>query len=151
MSLNETMTGLMSAVRGVSGLSNKLSVDEATSALNQVSGFVDHGIIFAGDANNLVETGVWSNHGAVFNSPVLGQWGVFSVYAPSKGKDFVKQEWTSINNGATYVRMYDPGIVSGTGKGTWTAWIKLGGVLNRALSAFKHMVAPLTGGVAYVA
>lgn len=127
MSLSEKMTGLMNAVRGVSGLSGELSVDEATSALNQVSGFVDHGVIFAGDANNLTETGMWSNRGTVSNSPVLGQWGVFAVYAPSKGKDFVKQEWTSINNTATYVRIYDPGIDSETGKGSWTAWTKLGG------------------------
>ena len=127
MSISEKMSGLMNAVRGVTGLSSKLSIDEATSALSQVGGFIDHGVIFAGDANDLTETGMWSNHGAVSNSPVLGQWGIFTVYAPSKGKDFVKQEWTSINNAATYVRVHYPDVASETGKGTWTAWIKLGG------------------------
>lgn len=35
MSLNDEMTGLMNAVRGASGVSSKLDVDDATSLINQ--------------------------------------------------------------------------------------------------------------------
>lgn len=81
--------------------------------------FTDHGIIYAGDANNLVDTGIWNNHGGLDNLPLQGVWGVLVVYASNFGKDYIKQEWTSVNDGATYSR-----IKNADG---WLPWTKLGG------------------------
>ena len=102
--------------------------------------FTDHGIIYAGDANNLVDTGIWNNHGGLDNLPLQGVWGVLVVYASNFGKDYIKQEWTSVNDGATYSR-----IKNADG---WLPWTKLGGVNKRFLYS---LVPNKIGGACYVA
>ena len=145
MSLNDKMTELMNAIRSVTGTNEQLKIDEAVNELKAVSGFVDHGDIFKGDANNLTETGIWTNRGALGHLPESGPWGVLTVYAPHKGTGYVKQEWTSANDAATFVRINVPS------NGSWTAWKKLGGVRNPLLPAIKRLLTPVEGGVAYVA
>ena len=129
VSLSETMKAHMEAVRGVTGDTGKLSISEATDNLNKISGFRDNNIIFSGDANSLTSTGVWATHGALLNLPEHGPWGILTVFAPVGGKDYVKQEWTSINDNATYVRMID------LRANTINPWSKLGGVIRRYLTA----------------
>lgn len=45
MNFSEKMTGMMNAVRSVTGDTNKLSVGQTTSSLDAASVFVDHGVI----------------------------------------------------------------------------------------------------------
>lgn len=45
MNFSEKMTGMMNAVRSVTGDTNKLSVGQATSSLDAASIFVDHGVV----------------------------------------------------------------------------------------------------------
>lgn len=111
----------MDAVRGVTGANGLLSMSMATSALNQMNGFVDHGMVSDGDANDLVQGGFWSTHGALKNLPQQGPWGMLTVYAPMKGQDYIKQEWTSVNDNATFVRMRESESL------VWKPWTKLGG------------------------
>ena len=129
VSLSETMKAHMDAVRSITGDTDKLSISEATTSLNKVSGFRDNNIIFRGDANNLISTGVWSTHGALLNLPEEGPWGILTVFAPVGGKDYVKQEWTSVNDNSTYVRMID------LRANKINPWSKLGGVIRRYLTA----------------
>lgn len=126
MSLSEKMTGLMNAVRSVTGGDSKLSVDDATKKLNQISGFRDNGIITTGSANDLQETGMYATHGALDNLPEHGPWGVLTVYAPAGGSDYVKQVWSSVNDNATYTRIKDAN--------GFKTWLKLGGAIRSSLS-----------------
>lgn len=154
MSIDKTMKDHMDAVRGVTGVSGLLNVAMATDVLKEQPPILDHGIITNGDANSLIANGYYAlqpnTENAIKNVPNEdGRWYTLVTIAPAIDKTdqkFITQICFKDNtNPDIHFRMYLGNV------GEWTAWTKLGGVINPVLSAFKRAVAPLMGGVAYVA
>lgn len=144
MSGIEKLNELMNAVRGVTGNTAKMSLDKATTALNKA--FKNHGYAYDVDLDNMKESGIYTLHlSKKFASQPEEGWGIVTVVNPSgtTSNDFIKQEWVSDNTGNVFVRI--------CARGQWRAWKKLGGIINPVLSAFRRIVTPLMGGVAYVA
>lgn len=148
MSLNETMNDHMDAVRSVTGANGLLSIAAATDALNQTGTFVDHGIVSSGSANDFTQPGIYSIQNNTGDLPD-NAWGLLTVLGSKKDKGhYIQQIFVNSTQGSVYSRL---GVRADTINITWRGWIKLGGVINLAISSFKRVVTPLMGGVAYVA
>ena len=136
MSVSEKLNGLMNAVRGVTGNAAKMSLSEATTALDKA--FKNHGYMYDVDLDNMKESGIYTLHlSKKFASQPEEGWGIVTVVNPSgtTSNDFIKQEWVSDNTGNVFVRI--------CARGQWRAWKKLGGVTDLTLTAL-----PLRLGVA---
>lgn len=137
MSLNEKMTGLMNAARGVSGVSSKLGIDDATSLINQIARIniklnghgadldkIDDGvspslIFVAQDAKTFSP---WVS-AANSHVPVDGRkWLVFST-----GKKEIRKWQLALSDNP--VELYSRCWVDDH----WTDWEKLGGVAKALL------------------
>ena len=146
MSLNDKMTGLADTVRGVSGVSGKLSIDDMKTQVSQLGSFRDFGQMPNGtDADDCLKTGVYRIDSKDAYKNVPTSFGVLTVMAPQSGTAYVLQQAVSaIDVGVLYQRVKNGGF-------GWSDWVRLGGIINPVLSVFKRVVAPLIGGVAYVA
>lgn len=141
MSVDKTMKDHMDAVRGVTGAVGLLSMAAATDALKSFNGIkhITQQISLNGFRSNGIYEGIgnkMSNKpgGIADNDEV-----VIINLTPT---DSYTVQFLFVN-ALVWLRFYL--------HEAWTAWSKIGGVLNPVLSAIKHMVAPLMGGVAYVA
>lgn len=140
----------MDAVRGVTGVSGLLNMTMATDALNAVVPFPYHGLINDDtkgisdiDFNSLVENGYYHiNTVKLQNMPSEAQtWGTLYKFAPMGVKGCGIRIFVTSNKGI-FATSYNDRYSN--------HWFKLG-VINPVLSAFKRVVTPLIGGVAYVA
>lgn len=147
MSLNKTMKDHMDAVRGVTGVSGLLNMTMATDALNAVVSFPYHGLINDDtkgisdiDFNSLVENGYYHiNTVKLQNMPSEAQtWGTLYNFAPMGVKGYGIRIFVTSNKGIFATSYNVKPLVQ----------IR---VINPVLSAFKRVVTPLIGGVAYVA
>ena len=128
MSGIEKLNGLMNAVRGVTGNAAKMSLSEATTALDKA--FKNHGYVYDVDLDNMKESGIYTLHlSKKFASQPEEGWGIVTVVNPSgTTNDFIKQEWVSDNTGNVFVRL--------CARGQWRDWKKLGGVIKPVLIDF---------------
>lgn len=146
MSVDETMKDHMDAVRGVTGVSKPLSMAMATNALNDIDLFrfkaVGGTFPMDGEAGNIpIEAPVIEGYTFAFwlNAASIGSVADSYVDTPNESKANI---WARAAKGSYFqaVAVY-----------VKSAFMKLGGVINPVLSVFKRVVAPLMGGVAYVA
>lgn len=136
----QKLTGLADTVRGVSGVSGKLSIDDMKTQVSQLGSFRDFGPMPDGtDANDCLKTGVYriNSKDAYKNVPI--SFGVLTVMAPQSGTAYVLQQAVSaIDVGHLYQRVKN-------GAFGWTDWCKLGGVIKASLSAFLGRMSPRLG------
>lgn len=139
----QKLTGLADTVRGVSGVSGKLSVDDMKAQVSQLGIFRDFGQMPNGtDADDCLKSGVYriNSKDAYKNVPI--SFGVLTVMAPQNGAAYVLQQAVSaIDAGHLYQRAKNGGF-------GWSDWVKLGGVIKAFLSAFLGRMSPRLGGVA---
>lgn len=118
----QKLTGLADTVRGVSGVSGKLSVDDMKTQVSQLGSFRDFGQMPDGtDADDCLKTGVYriSSKDAYKNVPT--SFGVLTVVAPQSGTSYVLQQAVSaIDVGGLYQRVKN-GVFG------WSDWVRLGG------------------------
>ena len=149
MTVQDKFTGLMNAVRSVSGTSDLLNVELATKVLTNVEKIdIKINEPYIGPLNDIAHSSLLFAQGegnaAVSMekqaAPMDGAWFlVLTIVTRINGG----RKWQfafSDNSARGFLRSYNSGI--------WTSWNKLGGVRKPALSAFFHT---LRGGVAYVA
>lgn len=139
MSLTETMKDHMDAVRDVTGVSGLLSMAMATDALKNFNGIkhVNHMIALNGFRNNGIYEGTGSD---ISNKPGIVANDDEVIVINLTPSDSYTVQFFFANNLA-WIRFYL--------HEAWTVWNKLGGVINPVLSAFKRVVTPLMGGVAW--
>mgnify|MGYP001852017912 CR=1 FL=1 len=149
MTVQDKFTGLMNAVRSVSGTSDLLNVELATKVLTNVEKIdIKINEPYIGSLNDIAHSSLLFAQGegnaAVSMekqaAPMDGAWFlVLTIVTRINGG----RKWQfafSDNSARGFLRSYNSGI--------WTSWNKLGGVRKPALSAFFR---PLRGGVAHVA
>ena len=117
----QKLTGLADTVRGVSGVSGKLSIDDMKTQVSQLGSFHDFGAIASGaDVNDFTETGMYSvgDNKDLKNIPI--SFGVLIVIAPVHGNTYVMQLCASAadyEGGALYMRTKNGGF-------GWNRWSK---------------------------
>lgn len=118
----QKLTGLADTVRGVSGVSGKLSIDDMKTQVSQLGNFRDFGPMPNGtDADDCLKTGVYriNAEDAYKNVPI--SYGVLTVMAPQNGTSYVLQQAVSaISAGNLYQRVKN-------GAFGWSDWVRLGG------------------------
>lgn len=131
----QKLTGLADTVRGVSGVSGKLSVDDMKTQVSQLGSFRDFGQMPDGtDADDCLKTGVYriDSKDAYKNVPI--SFGVLTVMAPQSGAAYVLQQAASaIDVGVLYQRVKNGGF-------GWGDWVRLGGVIKASLSVFRSIL-----------
>lgn len=135
MSLNEKMTGLADTVRGVSGVSGKLSIDDMKTQVSQLGSFRDFGQMPDGtDADDCLKTGVYRINSKDAYKNVPASFGVLTVMAPQSGTSYVLQQAVSaLDVGVLYQRVKN-------GDFGWGHWARLGGVIKASLSVFRSIL-----------
>lgn len=135
MSLNEKMTGLADTVRGVSGVSGKLSIDDMKTQVSQLGSFRDFGQMPDGtDADDCLKTGIYRINSKVVYKNVPASYGVLTVMAPQNGTAYVLQQAVSATDvGVLYQRVKNGGF-------GWSDWVRLGGVTKASLSVFQSIL-----------
>ena len=146
MSLNDVMKNHMDAVRDVTGASGLLSMAMATDALKNFNAFEGKALPYDTDFNELDKPGVYSAWLKPMKNTPLNGADQGSIVLVFKQEINVLQIIFSFYSGL-YYRVDNMAQIK-AGK---SAWKKVGGVINPVLSVFKRVVAPLIGGVAYVA
>lgn len=146
MSLNDLMKNHMDAVRDVTGASGLLSMAMATDALKNFNAFEGKALPYDTDFNELDKPGVYSAWLKVMKNSPMDKSDQGSMVIVISVDDWIAQLLITFYSGFYYRADNVNQIKSGE-----IPWIKLGGVINPVLSAFKRVVAPLMGGVAYVA
>lgn len=146
MSLNKAMKDHMDAVRDATGASGLLSMAMATDALKNFNAFEGTDLPHNTDFNQLIKPGVYSAWLKVMENSPMDHPDQGSMVLVISADDWIAQLLITFNSGF-YYRADKVNLIK-TGE---IPWIKLGGVINPVLSAFKRVVAPLMGGVAYVA
>ncbi len=135
MSLNDKMTGLADTVRGVSGVSGKLSIDDMKTQVSQLGSFRDFGQMPDGtDADDCLKTGVYRINSKDAYKNVPTSFGVLTVMAPQSGTSYVLQQAVSaIDVGVLYQRVKN-------GAFGWSDWVRLGGGIKASLSVFRSIL-----------
>lgn len=146
MSLNDVMKNHMDAVRDVTGASGLLSMAMATDALKNFNVFEGKDLPFNTDFNELDKPGVYSAWLKVMENSPIDHPDQGSMVLVISADDWMAQLLITFDSGFYYRADKVNEIKAGK-----TPWTKLGGVINPVLLAFKRVVAPLMGGVAYVA
>lgn len=154
MSLQDTMKNHMDAVRALgNSAGTAMTIDDATKALQALKLLSNHPLNFRDidsqpfdlDSISKTEIDFVKQTGGVsteqFHAPESGKWWYVVSLCPTSA-NALQIAFTDTGD-ALYTRAKT--------SATWQAWNKLGGVINPVLSAFKRIVAPLMGGVAYAA
>ncbi len=135
MSGIEKLNGLADTVRGVSGVSGKLSIDDMKTQVSQLGSFRDFGQMPNGtDADDCLKTGVYRINSKDAYKNVPASFGVLTVMAPQSGAGYVLQQAVSaIEVGILYQRVKN-------GAFGWSKWVRLGGVIKASLSVFRSIL-----------
>lgn len=151
MSLNDVMKNHMDAVQKLTGVSGLLSMAMATDALNATLKFPYFGVVNDStenvgniDFDSLVENGYYLiNTIKLKNMPKGAEtWGTLFNFTPMGTAGYGLRVFVTSDKGI-FATSYNDHYSN--------HWFKLGGIINPVLSVFKRVVAPLMGGVAYVA
>lgn len=131
----QKLTGLADTVRGVSGVSGKLSIDDMKTQVSQLGSFRDFGQMPDGtDADDCLKTGVYRINSKDAYKNVPTSFGVLTVMAPQSGTTYVLQQAVSaIDVGVLYQRVKNGGF-------GWNHWVRLGGVIKVSLSVFRSIL-----------
>lgn len=145
MSVSEKMTGLMNAVRGTSGVSSKLDVDDATSLINQIARI---NITLKGHAADLdaIDDGVSPSLAFIAqDAKTFSPWvSATDSHVPVDGR-----KWLVFSTGKKEIRKWQLALSDNPVElysrcwidDPWTDWKKLGGVVK----ALPSVLLPVRG------
>lgn len=145
MSVMEKMDGLMNAVRSVTGVSELLNMAMATDTLNNAKGgLLPTRTVTIGkddDLDNFTEQGQFliknstgtDNLDTQHDLCTSNGWGSLFVF---ENPVYVNQVMIDNNQNPAFIYHRSKNMLDNS---PWTAWFKLGGVINPVLSVFKRM------------
>lgn len=130
MNASETMKNHMDAVRGVTGVNGLLSMAMATDALKGFNGIKHIGYMIA--LNGFRNTGIYEGIGGRISNKagLVGNDDQVVIINLTPNDSYTVQLFFA--NDFAWMRFYL--------NSAWTAWIKLGGVINPVLSAFRRLL-----------